>query len=166
MTSTVSASSSDWKILGLDWRRRWLDEPTGSTNRALLAWDGDTLKRVRGPEAHALRDGWVAARRGGLNPGTRFCKQQCLFPGSGMKIERDPVAGTLFDSRRNNKFRHSPAFCLSPLRRMEATHFPIGHGSSRSIERSRAMAWVWIWHTRDSLTPMTSPISRRFRSCS
>ena len=32
-----------------------MDELTGSTKRALLAWDADPLKRVGGPKAHALR---------------------------------------------------------------------------------------------------------------
>jgi hypothetical protein len=37
---------------------------------------------------------------------------------------------------------------------------------SRSLTRRRAIACVCIWHTRDSLTPSTSPISRRLSSCS
>jgi len=47
---------------------RVVDEVTGSTKRALLAWDADTLKRAGGPEAHALRDGRIASRRDGHNP--------------------------------------------------------------------------------------------------
>ena len=35
-----------------------------------------------------------------------------------------------------------------------------------SLERSRNTACPWIWHTRDSLTPSTAPISFRFNSCS
>jgi hypothetical protein len=35
-----------------------------------------------------------------------------------------------------------------------------------SMLRSRATAWLCNWHTRDSPTPNTSPISRRFMSCS
>ena len=45
-----------------------MNAPTGSTKRALLAWDADTPKRVGGPEAHALRDGRIAPRRDGHNP--------------------------------------------------------------------------------------------------
>ncbi len=32
--------------------------------------------------------------------------------------------------------------------------------------RRRTMAWLCNWHTRDSLTPSTAPISRRFSSSS
>ena len=32
----------------------------------------------------------------------------------------------------------------------------------RILVRSRLVAWLWIWQTRDSLTFSVSPISRRF----
>lgn len=34
---------------------------------------------------------------------------------------------------------------------------------SRSLARSRSTARVWSWHTRDSVTPRTRPISARVR---
>jgi hypothetical protein len=36
------------------------------------------------------------------------------------------------------------------------------HDISRSRVRKRATAWLCSWHTRDSLTSITAPISRRF----
>ncbi len=36
------------------------------------------------------------------------------------------------------------------------------HACSRNRARRRATAWLCSWHTRDSLTSSTAPISRRF----
>ena len=30
-----------------------------------------------------------------------------------------------------------------------------------SLERSRATAWLCSWHTRDSVTPITDPMTRK-----
>ncbi len=51
-------------------------------------------------------------------------------------------------------------------RDQQAEHAEDVHQYPRSVARRRATAWLWIWHTRDSDMPSTSPISRRFMSCS
>jgi len=55
------------------------------------------------------------------------------------------------------------ARCREPKRAAaNESHSTLAQAISRSLERSRATAWLCNWQTRDSLTSITAPISRRF----
>ena len=81
---------------------------------------------------------------------------------SPLRLTTDPEAGCTgsWQEMVRKRTKHPLRFIVS------AFPAPSIRYQSRSLLRSREMAWLWIWQMRDSVTPSTSAISRRFSSCS
>ncbi len=108
------------------------------------------------PRSRAAADEAVAGRRG-------------LAPRSGRRRPGEGRSGNAAPLSRPSARRAVQGEGEEPAKRAEGVRRSFagaGYPSSISwmLARRRAMACVWIWHTRDSVTSSTSPISRRVSS--
>lgn len=91
---------------------------------------------------------------------------------TGEFADRPHSRGKLLGVRTNHRCKPShPDVIRDPARRRACRWRSMTCRGGRgyqllSLARRRATAWLCNWHTRDSVTPSTAPISFKFMSCS